>query len=726
LSVALSRTETAVQEAAVCQACAAADVVNWSAPVGAMVVGAVLFNDTNVTPLASASSSATKSVTARWTLHRLDCGLQVADTSVGASAEVPCSVEQTETKFLLISGSVLLAVLSVAVARFHRRHLSSLISRWARPLTTMELKVDVPTAPPPALMLSDAPAPQDPHPQDNDLMFAPSALRCTALGDEAAPASAPCVLSPPTVVRAGGARMQPPASEETASVVGIVQSVGSATPSEWSLYPGMGSLEVGWPEDPEAAKNQLAWAAPPPAPRGARPRPPPLGLGFPKGGLTTTAAAWPWRLARVWALRSIFVLVASVAVCLRLLHIVLCGLFPENSRDDDGIVLLFIAAQWLLCVAPLGWCSAYSRRPKQTMDALGKIESVLESASQAVLFCKVPRFVCFALAVGAIEAYSIVSTTLLFARSACDMPAWRTILLCVVGVPAAVARCYSAILALRLQREFGKAADQVLPNAIQVTPVSDSDVGFDFNVALGVPRTPPVSPSKAVCDGGDSGQLRNLSTAKPSSSRGRGSLLSCSCCRRRSRHYALSDDEHHGVLRIVEGSSSPRSSEGSGRERSATVTASVKRSCQAPSPICVAAMRCGCLFAFFLIGGIVLVLIFVPSAPLDQFVPSACVTAQNATATCEDFEAVGDSILGLSGTDLTDIRTMQDCCSGCDSFAGCQAWMFDHLGSRCRWLRFLEQPCSSNPGDQRCTCFTHQGTTFGFRPSGRIMWQRSP
>jgi hypothetical protein len=102
--------------------------------------------------------------------------------------------------------------------------------------------------------------------------------------------------------------------------------------------------------------------------------------------------------------------------------------------------------------------------------------------------------------------------------------------------------------------------------------------------------------------------------------------------------------------------------------------------------------------------------------------PSSCSTAQNATATCAHFEFI--PIWDPANKDYlsASAETQDDCCAGCDRLANCDGWVFSKMARTCRWIRFLEEPCASNPGDLKCRCTTHFGTAFGFRPKSQIVW----
>jgi hypothetical protein len=103
---------------------------------------------------------------------------------------------------------------------------------------------------------------------------------------------------------------------------------------------------------------------------------------------------------------------------------------------------------------------------------------------------------------------------------------------------------------------------------------------------------------------------------------------------------------------------------------------------------------------------------------------SSCVAAQNGTATCAHFEAVGEHLWDHSVGEFLagSTDTQEDCCRTCDRLDGCQGWMFEHKAKSCHWIRFLEEPCSANPGDLSCRCVAHFDMTFGFKPTSQIIW----
>ncbi|CAE7878016.1 Pka-R2 [Symbiodinium microadriaticum] len=56
-----------------------------------------------------------------------------------------------------------------------------------------------------------------------------------------------------------------------------------------------------------------------------------------------------------------------------------------------------------------------------------------------------------------------------------------------------------------------------------------------------------------------------------------------------------------------------------------------------------------------------------------------------------------DQHTGELQMDLTD--TLEECCDGCDALAECQAWIFERMAKRCRWIQFDDPVCREDPGD---------------------------
>jgi hypothetical protein len=102
-----------------------------------------------------------------------------------------------------------------------------------------------------------------------------------------------------------------------------------------------------------------------------------------------------------------------------------------------------------------------------------------------------------------------------------------------------------------------------------------------------------------------------------------------------------------------------------------------------------------------------------PEDEVNNELPSSCVTRQNSTTTCEFYEQLGSAIGGAD--------PLNACCRGCDELEGCQAWIFDDATTRCRWVKFTQQPCATTPDKASCRCMTHPGAVFGYRPTRKIV-----
>eukprot|EP00439_Symbiodinium_sp_Y106_P084199 s2032_g25.t1 len=109
-------------------------------------------------------------------------------------------------------------------------------------------------------------------------------------------------------------------------------------------------------------------------------------------------------------------------------------------------------------------------------------------------------------------------------------------------------------------------------------------------------------------------------------------------------------------------------------------------------------------------------------APVQQ--PSSCGVARNSTTSCVPWRLAGthlvDQHTGELQMDLTD--TLEECCEGCDALADCQAWIFERMAKRCRWIQFDDPVCRQDPGDLGCRCYTHWGTAYGFKPKSNLVW----
>merc|ERR1712226_1531701 len=130
-------------------------------------------------------------------------------------------------------------------------------------------------------------------------------------------------------------------------------------------------------------------------------------------------------------------------------------------------------------------------------------------------------------------------------------------------------------------------------------------------------------------------------------------------------------------------------------------------------------MACFSLVLAVVIAAASLWVVYALKGELEEELPSSCVTAQNATTTCSSFLSIGERY-NSQGSRVALPDTVAACCQGCDKAEGCQGWMFERPAKKCRWIRFMEAPCKDNPGDIECRCLTHQGTTFGFKPTAKV------
>lgn len=274
--------------------------------------------------------------------------------------------------------------------------------------------------------------------------------------------------------------------------------------------------------------------------------------------------------------------------------------------------------------------------------------------------CRLPRFTTFALLTAALELFSVAVTAQEVAGAPCGQSVWAINLSYCVGVVAVAARMYSALLALRLQDELVGATARVMPAAY----LAQVDVEFD---QLGDPAC-GLGPRQAA--GPDAEAPGWEEPTKPAAMSSKACALG-PCCWTWRRLVLL------GVVVAAVASVWVARALGSGE------------------------------------------------APAEKL-PSSCATAQNGTSTCTPWEYAGedrwDHSRGRSYMEMA--NTMEDCCTGCDEVGDCQAWIYEGPAKRCRWIRFLEDPCLSNPADLGCRCITHFGMSFGFKPTTQIIWVR--
>ena len=103
---------------------------------------------------------------------------------------------------------------------------------------------------------------------------------------------------------------------------------------------------------------------------------------------------------------------------------------------------------------------------------------------------------------------------------------------------------------------------------------------------------------------------------------------------------------------------------------------------------------------------------------------SSCGVARNATTTCVPWQLAGTHLFDRRTGDLEmDLaNTLEDCCGGCDAVDECQAWIFERVAKRCRWIRFEDEVCHRSPEHLGCRCYTHWGTAFGFKATSNLVW----
>jgi len=432
---------------------------------------------------------------------------------------------------------------------------------------------------------------------------------------------------------------------------------------------------------------------------------------------------WPTRLAHLWGLRVAFLYVASIAVFARLVHIMLTAVIAVHRNA------LAVAVESMLCLLPYTWCALTSRPPSEMGYGI---------PHHIGHFCwRLPRFTFFVLVTMMLEIYSIMITAWALTATSCKSSPWRNVLLYCLGIPVVVARTYSALLAIRLQEGISHAHRRVLPglpkpatvklrdrSRPQNRPLSFTDISIlepdgELDISGGEcrQRTPTgmlgseeARRKGSICGTGDGTNKPQLFMDSNSSS-----FWRCICCKRKSH-----DD---GSSRPPSPMQSPMSSFTGASGFSKTWSGRFRQRLRIRSKSAMVLI----IGLFFVLGASTAsVWAFHGSGKDDQQekFPSSCVTAQNGTASCAHWETVGDNLWDSTMHDLLSgtADTMEDCCHGCDKLSGCQGWMFEHMAKSCRWIRYLEQPCMSSPGDLSCRCLAHHGLTFGFKPTSQIVW----
>eukprot|EP00930_Biecheleria_cincta_P031660 TRINITY_DN21972_c0_g1_i1.p1 TRINITY_DN21972_c0_g1~~TRINITY_DN21972_c0_g1_i1.p1 ORF type:complete len:695 (-),score=144.41 TRINITY_DN21972_c0_g1_i1:38-2080(-) len=430
----------------------------------------------------------------------------------------------------------------------------------------------------------------------------------------------------------------------------------------------------------------------------------------------------PRRMASVWALRRVFVLVSSTSALTRVAYILSCVMLLSGPRHQAHPAQY--VTELVLSVLPWLWCVCMSRP-----GSSGSSARVPTSAAYWGPCQRLPRFTTFAVLTICTELFSTGASAMMVARAPCDAPPWRGVLLYCLGVLVAVARAYSAVLALRLQDQLAAACRKVLPVKQEyldaATEAAAAAASFPAPVEV-VDVQCSLDLGEGVGEGLDEQSSLPPEVQAPWQTTAEKEPLkeqsSCSwpLCHRLWQPSAL-------VLEPV---------------KDMTACEEEKLACaMLPAGCCPALRRRLAGKRLLVRAGIgLLVLSAVASAFVvrelvggsededkEEF-QSSCPVAQNHTTTCIDWELAGtykfDSKTGELAMDRAD--TLEACCAGCDQESDCQAWIFERLAKRCRWIRFKDPVCVENPADLRCRCRAHVATAFGFKSKSKLVWlQRS-
>jgi hypothetical protein len=338
------------------------------------------------------------------------------------------------------------------------------------------------------------------------------------------------------------------------------------------------------------------------------------------------------------------------------------------------------------------------------------------------------------------EIYSAVDAAWMVTSKSCDDPAVSHVILYCSDIPVLVLRIYSALLAIRLQDKLAHAARRVLPDNRSVkvpTKAKDRDASLSFTDLTHI--EPEEEPDVS---GGETRQrspnvVGRIDVAKQieylAEFEDHSDIKAVRKPKRRTSKPCDDDPMPFSCFCSWFGWSSSKSLDDKLRPSSPQSPSSQASALGTMGSQCRRCLRIKSRMALILSVGLLLALVAgsislwvfhahqeeVPEPP-----PSSCSTAQNATATCAHFESVGRLLWDSAANDYLagTAKSMEDCCSGCDRLKDCQGWMFESVAKSCRWIRFLEDPCVKNPGDLRCRCVTHFGTSFGFKPTSKIVW----
>ncbi|CAK9028621.1 Peptidylprolyl isomerase [Durusdinium trenchii] len=321
-----------------------------------------------------------------------------------SSTRVTCELPQWDPSncvkgfgvgLLITTGVSLLVVASLACIAFDWRLLPSLVARQRRKLLVDAITVQnqihaeldgcaSPSAPPKPKPVPPAPPTPTARPQG----FANAANEC--------------------------------ALRAAASVANVAAGTGTAelTLAELAASPTSPALDAAF-----AACGALVEEAPEPAPKAGPCR--------------------PRHYASAYALHGAFLVIACLAVLLRVSYVVCRGLLVVGLRSAHQCL-----PELLLCILPFAWVTCTSRRPKSSTSAVPK------SIAYWGPWQAIPRFTTYAVCTICTEIYSTLVAALAVARLPCNASPLAGVLLYCVGLLVAVVRAYCCVLALRLQDEL--------------------------------------------------------------------------------------------------------------------------------------------------------------------------------------------------------------------------------------------------------------------------------
>ncbi|CAE7347835.1 FKBP70 [Symbiodinium sp. CCMP2592] len=191
----------------------------------------------------------------------------------------------------------------------------------------------------------------------------------------------------------------------------------------------------------------MPWS--PPAPASASPSPPAEPTA--EASAARQAGRRPRHYASAYALHKAFMLIACIAMVLRVSYIVARVVLVVGLR-----LAYECLPELLLCILPFVWVACTSRRPKSSTAA------VPMSVAYWGPWLNVPRFTTYAVCTICTEIYSTLMAALAVAQLPCNASPLAGVLLYCVGLFVAVARAYCAVLALRLQDDLNVSINTVM------------------------------------------------------------------------------------------------------------------------------------------------------------------------------------------------------------------------------------------------------------------------